>query len=75
MDGGTPLVDTVPPRYVGRLAGILNGDSDFLLAHLTVALVIEHNPGITMEDVIRLCSRIEPGISDLITEVVSSWER
>ena len=67
-----PVVDTVPQEHIERLADIFSRDEDYLLACLTVALVLEHNPGIALEDATRLCLRIEPKVSDQILEVISS---
>ncbi|MBQ8180322.1 MAG: hypothetical protein IJ026_07830 [Candidatus Methanomethylophilaceae archaeon] len=74
VDRGVPLIDTVPQRHVEKLSRILSSDADHLLAYLTVSLILDGNPGITMERAVRLSLMLEPEVAERIREVASSWE-
>ena len=71
---GVPLIDTVPQRHVEKLSRILSSDADHLLAYLTVSLILDGNPGISMERAVRLSLMLEPEVAERIREVASSWE-
>ena len=72
LENDIPASNTIPQEHVERLARIFSRDEDYLLAYLTVSLILDGNPGISMEKAAKLSLMLEPEVSDQIMEVVSS---
>lgn len=62
----------VPDGDVRSLSGILSKGSEYSTAYATVLVAIDHNPGLDMDSIKDMVSRIYPEVSETLDEAVTS---
>ena len=62
----------IPDGDVRSLSGILSKGSEYSTAYAAVLVAIDHNPGLNLDSIKDMVSRIYPEVSETLDEAVSS---